>query len=121
MLSGRTTATLSSKCLCPEFHCSGSLLAIGFFRSVAIAGAPETAPEKGLCGPEKHFRWQVTSGFKLKRSLPEEEGTRRAIDSLFLQAPSLSPHPTAGLPGLCSGLKPEKKSLDLFSLQQIRT
>ncbi|KAK7808212.1 hypothetical protein U0070_016937, partial [Myodes glareolus] len=36
--------------------------------------------------------------FKLKRSLSEEEGTRLAIDSVFLQAQSLSPHPTAGFP-----------------------
>lgn len=55
-------------------------------------------PEQGLRSPKKHFRWRVTSGFKLKRSLPEEEGTRRTIDSIFLQAPSLSPHPTAGFP-----------------------
>lgn len=59
--------------------------------------------------------------FKLKRSLSEEEGTRLAIDSVFLQAQSLSPHPTARFPWLCSGLKPEKKSFDFFSLQQILT
>lgn len=47
MLSGRTTATFSSKCLCPESTFSGPLLTIGFFRSVAIAGAPETARSRG--------------------------------------------------------------------------
>lgn len=43
MLSGRTTATFSSKCLCPECPFSGPLLAIDFFCSVATASAPETA------------------------------------------------------------------------------
>lgn len=63
----------------------------------------------------------VITGLNLNDRSPRRRGPRRAIDSLFLQAPSLSPHPTAGFPWLRSELKPEKKSLDLFSFQQIRT
>lgn len=47
MLSGRTTAAFSSKCLCRGSPFSGPLLAIDFFLSVATAGAPETALSRG--------------------------------------------------------------------------
>lgn len=47
VLSGRTTAAFSSKCLCRGSPFSGPLLAIDFFLSVATAGAPETALSRG--------------------------------------------------------------------------